>query len=148
MAGPSSSLSWPWSGEAATLDWAATYPLHAAAEAGDAIVLQQLLTAGCNSAEAEPARGWTPLQYAAALGHGDCCEMLLEAGASALNYGYLVEEDDTPCPPLLLAFNAGSFRCVAALLRALRRHGALGEHSMGWARYHILTCRWTCPRLF
>ena len=63
---------WPWYGEAATLDWAADYPLHDAAEQGDATLVRALLHSRANPSLAEPQRGWTPLQYGAACGSNLC----------------------------------------------------------------------------
>ena len=115
---------WPWYGEAATLDWAADYPLHDAAEQGDATLVRALLHSRANPSLAEPQRGWTPLQYGAACGHHAVCQALLAAGVS------LLEDDpeaELACPPLLLAFNSDSWPLTHLLLKELKRRGQLSE---------------------
>ena len=58
-----------------------TTPLHAAAAAGQADVVRQLLTAGA-ALEAGDNRDRTPLHHAAGAGHVEVVELLLAAGAA------------------------------------------------------------------
>ena len=104
---------WPWNGEAATLDWAVDYPLHASAEGGVADAVLAQIAAGQDVDLVEPQREWTPLQYAAANAHEECCRALVAAGAFVA------------AGPLLLALDASAFSIVRLLLQhAGDRHDA------------------------
>ena len=88
-----------------------TTPLHAAAAAGQADVVRQLLTAGA-ALEAGDNRDRTPLHHAAAAGHVEVVESLLAAGAA------LEARDNRGRRPVHHAAGAGHVELVALLLAA------------------------------
>ena len=88
-----------------------TTPLHAAAAAGQAEVVRQLLTAGA-ALEAGDDRDRTPLHHAAQAGKEATVEVLLAAGAA------LEARDELDRTPLHFAAQAGEAATVQVLLAA------------------------------
>ena len=86
-------------------------PLHAAAAAGQADVVRQLLTAGA-ALEAGDDRDRTPLHHAAQAGKAATVEVLLAAGAA------LEARDELDRTPLHFAAQAGEAATVQVLLAA------------------------------
>jgi ankyrin repeat protein len=93
----------------------ASYPLHAAASAGDTKLLRKLLEAGKNDVDAIDeeadcyAHAWSALHCAAGGGHADCLRLLIGAGAGVNNAYY-------GCTALHAAAAKGASECLSALL--------------------------------
>ena len=88
----------------------------AAAQAGDVAALQAWLAAG-PSVDAYDATGWTPLLWAAARGHVEAIQTLLDAGADP-GHGHR----ESHVLPVHLAAQAGSVPAVALLLDRCPEH--------------------------
>ena len=94
---------------------AATVPagaqdIHTAAEAGDVVLVSEILASKPDLVSAENQNGLTPVHLAARRGHAQVVELLLERGAG------LEETDDRGFTPLLYAASSGNLDLVRFLV--------------------------------